>query len=272
MGWSIKELFPKTRDKQEASKASIVLPPSVLREIVLNADHAISKESIRRLVRDGESRPTEFANAAFYMLLKAHSENIEEQHALVERAVSRLYAIPVDADEEARRAIRDLVETEISNVSGGVRVPAGKLKRMNLAGFDWWDDAYAKHAARLAADPRSVFIVGNSMLVGLSSFVRSFREANKALYVLEPSMLGNGAQSSKYDKKGNYPCGYVIYPNGSVSDLTRDFPRETEVVIVDDIREKGRTEDMIRKFWIRDGSAAPSFEPLEVIKTRDETQ
>lgn len=261
MDW-FRNVWPK-RQERERTGDTLVLPRSVMEEIISQPDHTIGVEQLRRLVRDGESRPTEFANAALYSLIKIAAEDPGLQQEIVSCAVTRLSLIKTQ--EEARLVLRDLVEEFLTKVPADARMAAGKLKRLNLAGVRYWDDWYATHAERLARDKRAVFIVGNSMFIGLSSFVRAFRDANKPLYVLEPAFIENAQETADSSRISNYQTGYVIQPDGQVRGLSHGFRRPPDAVVIDDIRDTGSTERKILTYWGKDGSPVPAFEPLEVI-------
>lgn len=260
--WSLKNLFRKATEAPVPP--ATILPRSIMIEIVSTPEHVIGKENIMRLVKDGESRPTVFANAALYTLLKAYSGDPDTKMDIIKRSVKVLSETPLDDDEAARSALRDIVEEFAVDLPESTRIPAGKLKRMNLMGYERWDQRYHDLALKCATDPREVFIVANSMFVGLSPFVRAFRDANKSLYVIDPSMLTT--DKGKSHKKDNLPCGFVIKPNGTVSQLPRDFARPKGAVVIDDIRDKGKTEEKIKIFWTRNGDEAPTFDPVETLR------
>ena len=251
--------------KREATSTvdTAVLPASVLRSIVSNEDSMIGKEEMLRLVRDGIDTPTTFANAAFFMFLKASSSHPDLQKVALGEAVKRLKRTSRNDDEQARKIVRDIAEDFIRQLPSDQRTSGAKLKRLNLGGFGNWDETYAKVASRLSQDPRDVFIVGHSMLIALSSFVRTFRDVGRSFHIIIPQNLPENGDL--LDPKSNYPVGYTIEPDGSVVSLGKYFARPANAVVVDDIRNEGKTEERIRRYWTDRGTEPPAFEPLETI-------
>ncbi|MBP9816827.1 MAG: hypothetical protein KBD05_02260 [Candidatus Pacebacteria bacterium] len=249
---------PKPKPHKEVG-----LPPSVMMDLHANPGAVLHKENVQRLVRDGSNEPTHLANAAIYLLMKEAAEDSDGQRELIEGAVAALKEVPAGEDEKARQALRTYAEGVIKNLPEDWTVGARNLNRLNRAGFDYWDDRYANKARELATDGRPVFLVGNSAFLGLTSFVRSFREAGKDLHILMPSYMSEGEEARGAGSFGNHPCGYVISPDGQVRGLPPNFERPANAVIVDDVRNTGKTEDRIKEFWMRTSNDEPIFEPLD---------
>jgi hypothetical protein len=244
------------------------LPRSVMESILLNEKQEIGVTEIRRLIRDGEGQGGErpdLANAAFFCIMKVGASDPEFQKIMIRELVSRLAHISVADDRRTREIVRDLCEESLPRIAPGQTIGAAKLKRMNLRGFLNTDDFLKDEAMRLAKDPRDVFIVANSMLVGLSGFVRVFRDVNKSFFILLPSNFPKNGESLETGQKANFPPGFKISPDGEVTVLERNFTRPSNVVIVDDIRDKGETEERILRYWTASGAQAPTFEPIEKI-------
>ncbi len=253
--------FPE-RPKPAPAK-EVGLPPSVMTDLHTNPGAVLHRENVLRLVRDGSNEPTHLANAALYLLLKEAAHDSEGQRELIEGAVAVLKDIPEGEDERARQALRTYAEQVITNLPKDWSVGARNLNRLNRAGFDFWDERYAHKAAVLAKDTRPVFLVGNSAFLGLTSFVRSFREAGKELHILMPTYMSEGDESEGVGTLSNHPCGYIISPDGRVRGLSPNFERPANAVIVDDVRNTGKTEDRIKAFWMRTSTDEPTFEPLD---------
>jgi hypothetical protein len=259
--------FNRTRQTPRSESVdTAVLPRSIMEAIVDSQDHTIGKKEILRLVRDGEGEPTLFANAALYCIFKANESRPDVQEAMLQRVVDALKEVPSHDEAAARAVIRGVVERFTRELPEEERISGAKLKRLNLGGFRNWDDRYAREAARLANDSREVFIVANSMLLGLSPFVRHFREQGKPLLI--PHNMPNGVGGGGIRRHDNYPMGYTILANGSVTPFGSGFVRPERAVIVDDIRREGYTEKQITEFWNTNGDAPPEFEPLEVMENK----
>ena len=257
----------KHKDPDKESDLETTLPRSVLYEILNSGDGTIGKAEMLRLVRDGTNQPTAFANGALALAFKAGAHDPSFQRHLIKDVVQGLQDVSFGEEEKARHVVRGIAEGYIDRLPPDERAGAGKLKRMNLGGFHTWDERYKSAAANLAADSRQVFIVANSMITGLSTFVRSFRESKKSLHILMPAHMLHGADMDIIEcfDTTNYPPGYEVLPSGVITLLDKDFTRPHGAVVVDDIRRTGRTEERIRDFWIIHGDPSPDFEPLEVM-------
>lgn len=253
------------KTKKEPVERDPTLPRSVLYSIVNSKDTSIGKEEMLRLVRDGMNTPTAFANGALFVAFKAGAQDPDSQRSLLKAVVKELTDVSPEMHEEARRRVRGIAERSLRRLPEDERVSVAKLKRMNLGGFRAWDARYARAAERLAHDPREVLIVANSMITGLSSFVRSFRDAGKPLHILMPTHIAPDERSAERVDTTNYPAGYSISRHGSVWSFGKYFTRPPQAVVVDDIRRTGKTEERIADFWQLQGDTRPDFEPLEKI-------
>lgn len=207
----------------------------------------MNKEEILDLERNG------FEHEGLYVFLKGAEADPDLQRSLIEK-VTRALLDARSQEMGAAATVREVVEANIQDIPEG-GVAAMKLGQYSRQGFNFWRQKYAEKAAEAANRPNPSFLIGHSTFTGIVAFIEEHARVQKPLQVLLPSLIANAERGM---------CGYRIQ-EGSVEFLPKDFDRDPDSIVIDDVRNTGGTERAITTFWTLEGKfAPPAFEFLSV--------
>lgn len=234
----------KKRSEEEKSRSRI-LPPTI-RYALQYGEALVGKNEIKNL-----NDTDYFENEVLYLTIKGLEEKPEEQKILLERYLDYILN-KTNIKEKDREVSRNIINESLKDLDS-VSVKASKLAQLSRQGFDLWQEKFQKKAEELSEDKRNVFLVANSMFLGLGSFVDQFSKKNKALNIITP----------KWIDEGTHIIGYTIsFENGkaSVDFLLRSYDGDQAgTVFVDDTMKSGKLFAKIKDYWARNRMEEPDI-------------
>ena len=220
--------------RNQRRKAPEAILPDTVRYALGNNKGILGRDHLRHLAETG------FGRAASYLVLKAASFDVPLQHGLMQGLVDEI-AMANDPDEGARNFSRTAVEF----LSPTATVAAEKLAQLSRQGFGWWDGMYDSAAVRHAEAGDTPFLMAYATLEGLPPFIHEYSKRGQPVYTLIHHLIADPASDI---------CGYKISA-GDVSVLPKDFPRESQSVLIDDTIHTGGTMNRMRAFWHQQADA-----------------
>lgn len=224
--------------------------PSDVRYALQYREAALGPSEVLDLVRNG------FEREATYMALKALKDNPEAQRTAIEHIAS---ASLHSESTNLRSSLKEQVELLVPMLPPETKVAGMKLAQLSRQGFSHWEKIYQDASERYAKNQEATYLVGHSMFVGLGEFVRSHAEHEKPLHVLMPDFIKEPSLAM---------AGYRI-EGDSVSFLQKDFERDAQAIVLDDMLTTGETTRLLGEFWESEGVyALPKFEYLALGSTK----
>jgi hypothetical protein len=172
-----------------------------------------------------------------YLLLKAVSTSLDKQVELLDALVQTVK--DVEENTSVDEVLQAFVKQHVPDLPTDATADSMKLAQYSRQGFELWRSKFAE-TARLAAErDNPTYLVGHSMFMGLAEYVIEHAKVNKPLHILMPHLVEDADNSF---------CGYAIIDNDTLL-LAKDFVRESNAIITDDVRNTGETEQTVRTFW-----------------------
>jgi hypothetical protein len=217
--------------------------PSDVRYAMQYKEAKLGRSEILDLANNG------FSQEGLYLLLKAAVATPTLQREFIEALVAEVSTATLDTDSE--QALRVFVAEQVSKLPEEAVVDAMKLAQYSRQGFELWHKKFADAARESASRFNPTYIVGHSMFTGLAAFMSEHTQAQKPLHILLPSWIEDTTEQS---------CGYVIV-DGEVLLLYKDFTREADAIIIDDVKNTGETEQTLTAFWSEQAAGeVPAFQ------------
>ena len=244
----------KENTLKEFKKENKILPGDV-RYALEYGDAVMGKNEIEILAMSN------FENEAIYLIFKGLEFNPDLQREFLEKYTS--FVLNKNEDKKNNREVFGNLVTETLNQSGDLSVKGGKLAQISRQGFDLWQEKFKTLAEELSKDHRNVFLIANSMILGLEKFIEEFSKSNKTLNILIPTKM-EGENSN---------IGYSINFNDKkveVQFFQNISSKKENSLLVDDTLHTGKVLNKLVEFWQKDGSAKPEILTLVDLSKKHE--
>lgn len=222
-------------------------------------------ESIRYALRYGEGKihkedvetlnHSHFIPEASYMtakLLTTFDEKAYQQY------LSELISLFVQKEIDQtilQKQNQNLNDTTLKNIPKTIEVSAMKLAQISRQGFDLWQEKYKELAHELVSTDQELFLTLNSTIIGLKHFTEEYGKNNKPISFIVPEFIEGGKDII------GFMCEFKT--DGVVlKEISKDFIRPDNAIIIDDVKNTGETEKIIRTFWNKETEDVPEFKTI----------